>query len=135
MRIIRFDGIDKRLYELVAPVVMNPAVLRQNNNYPFKTSFRYVWYVAVEDGDAVVGFMPLKPSSDGVCIDNYYIRDDDGTTAGLLLGDVVAGCADSGVLTALVHKRHVGLFRRNGFVTVRQLKNYDKMKYSPGSDD
>ena len=38
MEIIRFDGIDKGLYELVAPVVMNPAVLRQNNNYPFKTT-------------------------------------------------------------------------------------------------
>ena len=60
MEIIRFDGIDKGLYELVAPVVMNPAVLRQNNNYPFKTTFRYVWHVAVEDG-AVMGFMPLKP--------------------------------------------------------------------------
>jgi hypothetical protein len=42
MKIMTLQGTDKLLYELVAPLVMNPAILRQNNNYPFKTS-RFVW--------------------------------------------------------------------------------------------
>lgn len=48
MEIIRLEGTDRKLYEWVAPLVMNPAILRQNNNYPFKTSHRHVWYLAVE---------------------------------------------------------------------------------------
>lgn len=52
-------GTDKLLYELVAPLVMNPAILRQNNNYPFKTSRSHVWYIAFHE-TAVVGFMPVK---------------------------------------------------------------------------
>ncbi len=36
MKIFKFHGTDKKLYELVAPLVMSPIVLRQNNNYPFK---------------------------------------------------------------------------------------------------
>lgn len=37
MNILKLQGLDGRLFDLVAPLVMNPAVLRQNNNYPFKT--------------------------------------------------------------------------------------------------
>ena len=35
MNILKLQGLDGRLFDLVAPLVMNPAVLRQNNNYPF----------------------------------------------------------------------------------------------------
>lgn len=122
------DGMDRKLYELVAPLVMNPSVLRQNNNYPFKTSFKHVWYIAVEDGD-VAGFMPLKPSSGGYCIDNYYIKGDDEATIDILLGRIAGDLASSGTLSALVHKRHSAAFGRNGFRIFREWKNYDKMDY------
>ena len=56
---MRLNGVDARLYPLVGPLVMNPAILRQNNNYPFKTSNRYLWYIAISDG-VIVGFIPLK---------------------------------------------------------------------------
>ena len=59
MKIMTLQGTDKLLYELVAPLVMNPAILRQNNNYPFKTSRSHVWYIAFHE-TAVVGFMPVK---------------------------------------------------------------------------
>ena len=38
VQIIQLQGTDKRLYELVAPLVMNPEILKQNYNYPFRTS-------------------------------------------------------------------------------------------------
>lgn len=41
IQIIRLDGIDKKLYPLIGPLVMNPEVLRFNNNYPFKTGEQY----------------------------------------------------------------------------------------------
>ena len=47
MDIIKLQGTDKKLYELIAPLVLNPAVLRQNNNYPFKTGPKYTWYIAI----------------------------------------------------------------------------------------
>ena len=49
MRIEKIAGSEERLCHLVAPLVTNPGVIRQNNNYPFKTSARYIWFVAIED--------------------------------------------------------------------------------------
>ncbi len=37
MQVIQLQGNDKRLYELVASGD-NPQVLRQNHNYPFRTT-------------------------------------------------------------------------------------------------
>lgn len=128
MEIVRLEGTDKKLYEWVAPLVMNPAILRQNNNYPFKTSHRHVWYIAVEE-DCVMGFMPLKTTVSELCIDNYYISGDSPRTIAALL-DRIAEEEGSGALTALVHKRHVEAFREGGFRTVKEWKNYDKMKYN-----
>ena len=61
-QIIELQGTEKRLYQLVAPLVMNPEVLKQNYNYPFRTSESFVWFVAV-DGKEVVGFIPLEYKS------------------------------------------------------------------------
>ena len=30
-------------------MVMDPEVIRANNNYPFKTGEEYVWFIAIED--------------------------------------------------------------------------------------
>ena len=49
MNILKLQGLDGRLFDLVAPLVMNPAVLRQNNNYPFKTTRNHVWYIAMDE--------------------------------------------------------------------------------------
>ena len=47
-QIVELKGTEKRLYQLVAPLVMNPVVLKQNYNYPFRTSENFIWFVAVE---------------------------------------------------------------------------------------
>lgn len=134
MNIVCLKGTEQRLYELVAPLVMNPAVIRQNNGYPFKTSQRYVWFVALEN-DAVVGFLPVKKSDSGNLIDNYYIKGDDADIIGGLLGYVVEILKEEAPLTALVHKRHVDAFARQGFCTGKVWKNYDKMVYQTSEGD
>ena len=78
MNILKLQGLDSRLFNLVAPLVMSPAVLRQNNNYPFKTTRNHVWYIAVNEG-RVLGFMPVKMTLMNNCIDNYYISGDNPT--------------------------------------------------------
>ena len=134
MEIINLGGTDKKLYELVAPLVMNPAVIRQNNNYPFKTSGKYIWYLAIYEKQ-VVGFIPLKPIRNGYCIDNYYIKGDDKDTVDSLLKNIITDLSGSCALTAIVNKRHVNDFLENGFTTFLELKNYNKMEYIVKCDD
>lgn len=132
MEIIRLQGTEARLYQLAAPLVMNPAVLRQNNNYPFKTARGYVWFFAKDQVRGVEGFLPLKPVGKGYCIDNYYIKGDVPYILEELLRSAVEGPGQEGELSALVHKRHVDVFRRMGFFTTGELKRYDKMEYRRG---
>ncbi|MCD8319094.1 MAG: hypothetical protein LUC45_09860 [Paraprevotella sp.] len=131
--VIRLNGTDDKLYALVAPLVMNPLVLRQNNNYPFKTSNRYVWYVALEDG-TVAGFMPVKKNGKGWHVDNYYVRDDRKEIIAALLRLVIADAEDDLLLTALVHKRHVEAFEEEGFRREKMWTHYEKMEYKPTLD-
>ena len=49
IQIVQLHGTDKKLYELVAPLVMSPEVLKQNYNYPFRTSEEYEWFVALDN--------------------------------------------------------------------------------------
>lgn len=81
------------------------------------------------DEEEVIGFMPMKPSSGGRCIDNYYIKDDCEETLDGLLRCAVADYGYDGLLSALVHKRHVPYFYKNGFRTFIEWKKYDKMDY------
>lgn len=115
MNILKLGGLDCRLFELVAPLVMNPAVLRQNNNYPFKTTRKYVWYVA-EDGGRVLGFMPVKMAETNYRVDNYYISGDDSSVMERLLDGVIRDFSFGLPLVAIVHERHVEGFSRKNFV-------------------
>ena len=47
IQIVQLHGTDKKLYELVAPLVMSPEVLKQNYNYPFRksTSGLLLWII------------------------------------------------------------------------------------------
>ncbi|MCC8170677.1 MAG: hypothetical protein LIP00_02615 [Parabacteroides sp.] len=129
MEIIRLEGTDSKLYELIAPLAMNPAILRQNNNYPFKTSVRYKWYIAISDR-RVVGFMPLRKNGARLLIDNYYINGDNSAIIDLLLDAVTSDLQPDSSLEALVHNRHTDDFRCNRFLTDKELTNYAKMHYN-----
>lgn len=128
MLIVKLGGTDKQLYELVAPLVMNPAIIRQNNNYPYKTSRNHIWYLASEQG-LVLDFIPVKTGDNGALIDNYWFRGDDMQVADALLESVTGDFGDAGLLSALVHKRHVETFGTHGFVTTKIWSKYDKMQY------
>lgn len=76
MQIIQLKGKDKHLYRLLAPLVMDPEVIRANNNYPYKTGENYVWFVALEEKE-VVGFVPVEEKRGKRCIiNNYYVNTD-----------------------------------------------------------
>ena len=131
MNILKLGGLDCRLFELVAPLVMNPAVLRQNNNYPFKTTRKYVWYVA-EDGGRVLGFMPVKMAETNYRVDNYYISGDDSSVMERLLDGVIRDFSFGLPLVTIVHERHVEGFSRKNFISCVEWKRYVKMRYHEG---
>lgn len=126
MEIISLHGTDDRLYGLVARLVMDPEVLKQNNNYPFKTTPQHTWYICLSDGGDVIGFMPAKKSSTGIYVDNYYIRDDAPEILHVLIDSVLSSTDRS--VTALCHKRHTAAFREHGFMTCTVFALYNKMQ-------
>ncbi len=125
----QIEGTDPELYRLVCRLVMNPEVLRQNNNYPFKTTLHFVWFLAI-DNNEVVGFLPVE-RRDGrkAIINNYYILDE---SADILKAMIVAAQQALGeqyLLEAVVQIRDQEVFAGQGFGTTKVWKNYLKMTY------
>ena len=123
MKIVQLPGTDRRLYELVAPLVMNPAVLKQNYNYPFRTSEDFVWFIALED-NAVVGFMPVEKKKGELVINNYYIKGNDEGILKQLLEEAINKSGEEANLarsyssnTARCSRSSVLRTRRSGPVT------------------
>ena len=131
MNILKLQGLDGRLFDLVAPLVMNPAVLRQNNNYPFKTTRNHVWYIAMDE-QRVLGFMPVKMTLTNNCIDNYYISGDNSSVIEMLLDRIIHDFSSDGSLVAVVHERHVEDFSMKNFIPCVELNKYVKMRYHEG---
>lgn len=128
MIIEKFSGVEPRLYALVAPLVMSVPVIRQNNNYPFKTSRKHVWFV-VRDKSGVQGFVPVERRTSYALVDNYYVAGDSSDLLTTLVGKAVDEFARECPLYAMVHMRHAELFAACGFVEVKCRKLYVKMKY------
>ena len=131
MNILKLQGLDGRLFDLVAPLVMNPAVLRQNNNYPFKTTRNHVWYIAMDE-QRVLGFMPVKMTLTNNCIDNYYISGDNSSVIEVLLDRIIHDFSSDGSLVAVVHERHVEDFSMKNFIPCVEWQKYVKMRYHEG---
>lgn len=122
MEILHFSGLESDLFSLVAPLAMNPEVLKYNNNYPFKTSEHFEWYVAVEEGQ-VLGFLPVEERNGSCIINNYYIKDNNQDVLKSLLDEVVPGS----VLYAVVQTAHERIFAECGFEMEHRWTNYKKM--------
>ena len=131
MNILKLQGLDGRLFDLVAPLVMNPAVLRQNNNYPFKTTRNHVWYIAMDE-QRVLGFMPVKMTLTNNCIDNYYISGDNSSVIEVLLDRIIHDFSSDGSLVAVVHERHVEDLSMKNLIPCVEWKKDVKMRYHGG---
>jgi len=127
VQIIQLQGTDKRLYKLVAPLVMNPEILKQNYNYPFRTSEDFVWFVAV-DKKKVIGFIPVEEKKKEYVINNYYIESNNEDTLKLLLEKVISETNTSKELTSVTFMEHSSLFKDLGFSEEKIWTRYVKMK-------
>ena len=127
VQIIQLQGTDKRLYELVAPLVMNPEILKQNYNYPFRTSEDFVWFVAV-DKKKVIGFIPVEEKKNEYVINKHYIESNKVDTLKLLLEKVISETNTSKELTSVTFMEHSSLFKDLGFSEEKIWTRYVKMK-------
>ncbi|MDR0836296.1 MAG: hypothetical protein LBN11_06955 [Tannerella sp.] len=113
------QGTEKRLYDIVGPLAMTQAVLRQNDNVAFKTSERHTYFIALDDDDACTGFISVQKKGNIGEINNYYIKD-----------------RDTDVMKALLKlaEKHAKKEELGALTIITQSKDYavvEKLKYSP----
>lgn len=123
----QINGLDKHLYELVAPLVMDPEVLKQNRNYPFKTSKNHEWFIAKDKGQ-VIGFLPLEIREKQAIINNYYTKEENQNVLSRLINKAIKFSKDNFILVSVTQSQHITTFVKNGFTVDREWKNYVKMR-------
>lgn len=119
-------GDDPRLYALTAHLVMDEEVVAYNQNYPFKTSPAYRWFIAAEDG-RTLGFLPVKLTRKKAVVNNYYVADDDNAVFTVLLREVLRRIPPEYTIEAMVQIRHKKHFERSGFHVHTFFTNYARM--------
>lgn len=131
MEIVHLTGMDPLLFTLIGPLAMNPKVLKANNNYPFKTTEHFQWYIGLENENQVVGFVPIEHKGHTLVINNYYVPNDDLEILKQLLRAIVP---QEG-LNAVVQTKHESAFTECGFQTEHRWTNYIKMTYKTDEKD
>lgn len=132
IRIIRLKGKERQLYRLLAPMVMDPEVIRANNNYPFKTGEEYVWFITVGNRK-VAGFVPVeRKGRKRAVINNYYVKGEGAVREEILsrlLSAVIAEFEpESWLLNSVTLVQDKETFEKLGFVSMdRKLTRYVKM--------
>jgi hypothetical protein len=127
MEIVKLGGEDRRLYYLVAHLVMNEEVLGYNLDYPYRTSSGYLWFIATNKGNTL-GFIPVKLEEGKAKINNYYVADDDHVVFSALLKELVMTLISDYELVSVTQLRHIPDFERSGFSVTLYWKRYAKMK-------
>lgn len=126
--VVKMAGTSPELYSCIAPLVMNPEIIKYNHNYPFKTSESFVWFVAFSE-EQVVGFFPVEVRKKSAVINNYYVSNNDEDVFLSLLEAVINEFMGAEkVLEAVVQKPHESYFQTQGFEIVRAWSLYLKMK-------
>lgn len=128
MKIEKLGGTEDRLFQLVGPLVMKPSILRQNNDYPFKTSAHHIWFIALKD-EAVAGFIPVELRERCAIVNNYYVTGDDPQILASMLQEVIRHYGGKYKLQSVTHTRHLSVFQSSGFAVIRTWKLYIKMEY------
>lgn len=130
IKIEQVQGEEQRLYDLVAKLAMNKEVIKQNNNYPFWTSAKHVWFVAHDEKDVVYGFFPVEITAKGSAkINNYYVAPKKQALLNRLIRDVVRTYRKGKTVRAVVLSKHVAAFIKAGFLPVREMRRYSIMEY------
>lgn len=128
MDIIELEGLDGALYQWVGPLVMNPKVLKQNYNFPFRTTEKFRWYIAVEQ-ETVIGFIPVERKTYTWIINNYYVEGRNEEVLVTLLAKVMTDAEEAGMaMEAVAFLEDGPLYQKLGFLEEKRWTRYVKMK-------
>ena len=128
IQIVQLHGTDKKLYELVAPLVMSPEVLKTELQLPLSGHRKSTeWFVAL-DNKHVVGFVPVEHKKYECVINNYYIKERNVDTLKLLLEKVLEKQGEESSLTAVSFVEDRDVFSELGFLEDKVWTRYVKMK-------
>ena len=127
IQVVQLHGTDEQLNCLVARLVMDPEVLKQNYNYLFRTSENYEWFIALSDG-RVVGFMPVEQKKNEYVINNYYVEAKDADTLKLLVESVAGQWDGERPLIAVCFLEDRDAFGEQGFIVEKVWTRYVRMK-------
>lgn len=130
-KIEKIPGEAPELYLRIAPLAMSVSCLRENNNYPYRTSRKHMWYVVLR-GDRTTAFMPVEQTGAGrYKIDNYYASETEGREKqlGRLLKEILSDYKRNGTLYAIVQSRDLKIFASCGFAVSTEWKRYVKMVF------
>lgn len=126
-QIIELEGLDEELFRRVGPLVMNPVVLKQNHNFPFRTTENFRWYLALA-AEHVIGFVPVERRKRVWTVNNYYIAGRDFSVLSELLLRVTDAAASEGMpLEAVAFLEDVDVYRELGFEEEKRWTRYVKM--------
>jgi len=122
IRIEKVWGTDGRLYELIAPFVMNPEVIRLNGGYPFKNTEDHLWYISVRGKNMVTGFISLV--NDHLCND-FTWQDKD--LLRILIERALMDVEKGTLVTFVADNSDRPLLEEMGFSVEKQWTKYFKM--------
>lgn len=120
-----FNGVDKELYSFVAPLVMCPAVIRQNGGAPFRTSPKHTWVVALDNENNCIGFLPCLPKDGLININNYYVKDRNKDVLTAML-KVAQNTFKKEAIEVITQRVDEPTLKENGFRPILEWVNYVK---------
>lgn len=122
IRIEKVWGTDGRLYELIAPFVMNPEVIRLNGGYPFKNTEDHLWYISVKGKNMVTGFISLV---NGHLCNDFTWQDKD--LLRILIERALMDVEKGTPVTFVADNSDRALLEEMGFSVEKQWTKYFKM--------
>ncbi|MDR0541704.1 MAG: hypothetical protein LBH19_05770 [Dysgonamonadaceae bacterium] len=123
-------GTEKRLYDLIAPLVLNPAVIRQNRGFAFKTTPKHRWIVFIEEEDKCTGFLPIQIRNNVGKINNYYVKNQDEEIFSSLLKKALdyAKRQNFEALDIIAQIEDYKIVQKQGFTAETKFVNYTRFR-------
>ncbi|MBQ8672658.1 MAG: hypothetical protein IJ511_01165 [Bacteroides sp.] len=131
IQVVQLQGTEKKLYALVGPIVMDPKVLKQNYNFPFRTTDKFQWYLAMK-GKQVVGFLPVEHRGAQWIINNYYVEKKDADVLRLLIDEALKEEEGKRLFSAVAFIEDREVFKEKGFGEEKVWSRYVKMVRNNG---
>ena len=125
MPIIRIDGCSPDVYSIIAPLAMDPAVIRKRRNLPIVTKENYTWHV-LKKGKKVKAFVGEERLANYTKLQAFVVLDANDEELQTFLEEVVTRFekSPSPMLTASVLNEYAVLFGKAKFQVTGYKTNW-----------